>query len=135
APAVRDVEIVPLDSVQDVPTIENIALSDAVAEALNKRPDVLQAKTNLQADDINVKTTRTALLPSLVLSGFANSSGLGGVSRTTTGGVTTTIPGGWFDSAGQIFSAQFPEYQAQIAFTIPIRNRPAQADNARALLL
>src|SRR4029077_17900969 len=75
ATAVRDVEIVPLDNVQDVPQIENIALPDAVTKAISKRPDILQAKNNLLADDINVRTTRSALLPSLVFSGFANSAG------------------------------------------------------------
>ena len=136
APAVRDVEILPLDSaVANIPSIEDIALNDAVTEALSKRPDVLQAKINLTADDINVKTSRNALLPNLVLSGFANSSGLSGTSKLTSGGVTTVVPGGWFDSAGQIFQGMFPEYEAQLALTLPIRNRPAQSDNARALLL
>ncbi len=132
----RDVEILPLDSaVQPIPEIENIPLPDAVTEALAKRPDVLQAKINLDADDINVKTTKNALLPSLVLSGFADSSGLSGTSKITNGGVTSVVPGGWFDSTGQVLQGMFPEYEAQLALTLPIRNRPAQADNARALLL
>jgi outer membrane protein TolC len=33
-----------------------------------------------------------------------------------------------------IFTGVYPEYNAQLSFTIPIRNRQAQADNATALL-
>jgi outer membrane protein TolC len=131
APAVRDVEIIPVDTVENIPRLEDTAINDLVTDALSKRPDVLQAKTNLGADDINVQTTKQALLPNLVASGFINGAGLSGVSVVN--GVR--IPAGWFDATGQIFQGAFPEYQAQIALLVPIRNRPAQADNARALLV
>jgi outer membrane protein TolC len=34
-----------------------------------------------------------------------------------------------------VVHGDFPEYQAQVTLNIPIRNRPAQADMARALLV
>jgi len=42
--------------------------------------------------------------------------------------------GGLGDALDQIFSGQFPTYSVQLSLNIPIRNRPAQADNARAQL-
>ena len=169
AQELRDVEIIPLDTVQPPPLIENLALVDAINEALQKRPDVLQAKTTIEGDNINVRTSRNALLPSLSLSGFVTSVGLGGNTKNrttaTTAGqavvgangtpvvitgangesipiflpsTTTTVTGineaGFGAANSSLFRFQNPEYQAQLALTIPIRNRVAQADNARAIL-
>lgn len=46
----------------------------------------------------------------------------------------TVTPGGLHDALSQIGNNQFPSYIAGLNLTIPIRNRSAQADNARALL-
>jgi outer membrane protein len=133
APALLNVEIVPTDSAQNPPPAENITLLDAVNEALANRPDVAEAKITLSADDINIRATQNALLPALTLSAFATGSGLGGNTKVTAP-VPAIIPGGIGDSLSQVFQGTFPEFQAQLALTLPIRNRVAQADNARALL-
>jgi outer membrane protein len=182
SPLLRDAEIIPTDMVQAPPIIENIALPDAVDEAVAKRPDVLEAKVNITADDINVRASKNGLLPTLNLSGYVASTGLGGNSRTTTTTTTsvvgpqtspadvssqivgpnnqplmvlnqngllvpifvpttrstvtgtTIIPGGLNSSYNSLFTGKFPEFEAQLSLSIPIRNRVAQADNARALL-
>jgi outer membrane protein len=41
---------------------------------------------------------------------------------------------GFTTAQSQIFHSQFPEYLAQLTLNLPLRNRSAQADNARALL-
>jgi outer membrane protein len=156
----RNVEIVPTDTTSNPPPIENIPLADAVSEALAKRPDVQEAKYVINGDDVNVKATRNALLPNLALSAFVTGVGLGGNQKTTTStqvqgaqivngtgvpqglfepNVTQTTvtginQGGFGDAASQLFRAQFPELEAQLALSLPIRNRVAQADNARAQL-
>jgi len=43
-------------------------------------------------------------------------------------------PAGFGDAQSEIFHNRFPDYSAQLTLTLPIRNRSAQADNARALL-
>ncbi len=55
APNLLNVEIVPTDSVKNLPAVENLTLLDAVNEALAKRPDVAQAKLMINADDVNVR--------------------------------------------------------------------------------
>jgi len=35
---------------------------------------------------------------------------------------------------GDMFTGVYPEYNAQLSLTIPIRNRQAQSDNVTALL-
>ena len=182
APTIRDAEIIPTDTVQAPPTVENIALPDAVNEAVAKRPDVLEAKTNIDADDINRRISKNGLLPTLNLSGFVASTGLGGNSKTTTTATTSVVgpqtspadistqivgpnnqpvmvlnqngvlvpifvptirstvtgttitPGGLNTTYNSLFTGKFPEFEAQLSLSIPIRNRVAQADNARALL-
>jgi len=171
APALRNVEIVTTDTAETAPPeVEKIPLEDAVREAITKRPDVLESKTTLQADDINVRATKNALLPILNLSGYYTAQGLAGNNKvtssstiagsqivdangdpvqvvTTTGGTPvpvfipssqTTLTGidtsGLGKSLGNLFTGAYPEYNAQVSLTIPIRNRQAQADNATALL-
>jgi len=48
--------------------------------------------------------------------------------------VIGTSQQGFTTAQSQIFHSQFPEYLAQLTLNLPLRNRAAQADNARALL-
>ncbi len=133
APNLLNVEIIPTDSATSLPPVENLTLPDAVNEALSKRPDVAEAKLTINADDVNVQATHNALLPSLTLSGFLSSEGLGG-NRKVTVPAPALITGGFGDAASQVFQGSYPEFEAQLALNLPIRNRVAAADNARALL-
>jgi outer membrane protein len=47
---------------------------------------------------------------------------------------TSVRPGGLPDALNTMINNNFPTYAAGLNFTLPIRNRSAQADNARALL-
>lgn len=53
--------------------------------------------------------------------------------------VTTPIVGtnqqGLGNALSDVFHSRFPEYLGQLTLTLPLRNRSAQADNARALLV
>jgi outer membrane protein TolC len=53
----------------------------------------------------------------------------------TTAPVTGTSREGFTTAQSQIFHNQFPEYAAQLTLTLPLRNRSAEADNARSLLI
>jgi outer membrane protein len=141
SPALRTVDIIPIDTA-DVPPpeVEKIPLEDAIREAITKRPDVLESGTTLKADDINVRATKNALLPVLTLSGEISTQGLAGTNRPcTANGTTCLIPPpqittGLPTSLADVFTGTFPEYNAQLSLTIPIRNRQAQSDNITALL-
>jgi outer membrane protein len=170
APELRNIEIVPTDTTQTPPQMEDIPLTDAINEAITNRPDVLDSKINIDADDINVKVARNGLLPSLNASAYVTSTGEAGNSKITTStpgtgtaiegpgdsavevlntvtGLPTTLilpntvttttgvtPGGLGSDLGTLFRGKYPEYEAQITLTVPIRNRVAQADSMRALL-
>jgi outer membrane protein len=47
---------------------------------------------------------------------------------------TGTNQEGFTSAESQVFHSKFPEYSAQLTLNLPLRNRSAQADNARALL-
>jgi outer membrane protein TolC len=143
SPALRTVEIIPTDTADVAPPeVEKISLEDAIKEAITKRPDVLQSGTTLKADDINVRATKNALLPVLNLSGEVVTQGLAGISHPCTipgqqgcpSPPPTQIISGLPGSLGDMFTGVFPEYNAQLSLTIPIRNRQAQSDNVTALL-
>ena len=131
APAVSNVEIITTDNAEvSPPEIEKIPLADAIREAITKRPDVLESQTALRADQVNIRATKSALLPILNLSGFYTAQGLGGNRLSS-------IPpkiSGLSTSLSDELSGLYPEYNAQLSLTVPIRNRQAQADNATALL-
>jgi outer membrane protein len=139
SPALRNVEIIPTDTANEAPPeVEKIPLDELVKEAVTKRPDVLQAATTLKGDDINVRATKNALLPVLTLSGEYATVGLAGNRTPTCTPTPCTAPPpiitGLATSLGDMFTGVYPEYNAQISLTIPIRNRAAQANNVTALL-
>jgi outer membrane protein len=129
-PSLTTIEVVPIDSAQATPpVIENLQVSEAVQEAMTKRPDVQLSKLNLTAHDVNLETVRSALLPTLSANAFISGTGLAGDTRKTP--ITTA---GFGEALKTVFVGDFPDYQATFTLNIPLRNRPAQADVARALL-
>ena len=141
SPALRTVEIVPTDLANVAPPeVEKLPLEDLIKEAIAKRPDVLQAGLQIKGDDINVHATKNALLPTLTLSGYYATEGLAGNGRPGSGCVVTPpattcqVISGAGTALNQEFTGAFPEYNAAINLSIPIRNRAAQANNITAIL-
>ena len=56
--------------------------------------------------------------------------GVGNTFNTT----ATIVPGGVGNAYSSVFQNQFPSYSASLNLSLPLRNRSAQADHARALL-
>ncbi len=124
--------------------MKRFPLEDLIKEAITKRPDVLQAGLQIKGDDINVRATKNALLPVLTLSGEYATEGLAG--QHAAGDNLHARPArdhmhhspqvftGLATSLNQEFTGVYPEYNAQISLTIPIRNRAAQANNIIATL-
>jgi outer membrane protein len=161
APNLINVEIITTDQPKQPAAVETASFEESVKEAFTKRPDLQEEALNLLNSAIDVKATRNALLPTLAVGGFYQSTGLAGNQVTST---TKTIAGtpvvdangnpvpglflpaaqvtpgvtnqaGFTTAQSQIFHNQFPEYAAQLTLTLPLRNRSAEADNARALLV
>ena len=164
APNLVNVEVVPTTPIATPEITEDLPLQDAVKEAWQKRPEMEQAELNLKNAGIEVKATRNALLPSLNAFAQYSSASLSGVRQILTpdgtftadpaepivdGNGTPTVPpsfvglpnatlstahAGIGEAFSQLINSDFPSYVGGVNLTLPIRNRSAQADNARAQL-
>ena len=161
APNLINVEIIPTEQPKQPAAIETASFEESVKEAFAKRPDLQEEALNLLNSAIDVKATRNALLPTLAVGGFYQSTGLAGnqakfITKTIAGtpvvdAAGNPVPGlflpatqetpngtaqaGFTTAQNQIFHNQFPEYAGQLTLTLPLRNRSAEADNARSLLV
>lgn len=113
------VQIDPTDRLPE-PYLDDVPLLNAaIKEALQNRPEIEQAQTNLRNQAVTIKAVRNALLPSLDAFAAYAPSGLNG----------TLGP-----ALSQVFRDRYPSYSYGVSLSIPIRNRIAQADAARALI-
>jgi outer membrane protein len=91
-PALLDVEIVPTDALEPDTNMAVPDLAASLKEALANRPDVQEAVLTIKGDDVNVHSTRNALLPTLSVGGEYSSVGLAGNSTVTTSTPTGEAP-------------------------------------------
>jgi len=127
-----DVHIVPLDHYEIPKTEEVRPVQDLIQEALANRVEIEQAKLNLDSQKIFTKGTRNALLPSLSAFADFNNQGLAGpynpIYNNCCGTPDQFFIGGTGTILSQVFDRNFPNYSAGVSFSIPFRNRVAQAD-------
>jgi outer membrane protein len=78
-----NVEIIPTDKPDAPANIQTASFEDAIKEAFAKRPDLQEQYYNLKNADVDVKATKSALLPTATLSAQYGSFGLAGNSALT----------------------------------------------------
>jgi outer membrane protein len=147
-PALEAADIIPTDrvSLDELPE-EKEPVDDLVAIAFKQRPELEQAVLNLKNDVIGLKGARNGLLPTLDVSAFYGGSGVGGAQSPFLNcnpnfGSTVFIPcpAGLFPSKGygnvlsQLGDSTGPDKGVGFTLNVPIRNRTAQADQARSLI-
>jgi outer membrane protein len=135
--ATRDIEIV----LEDDPVATPVPVSpvdEAVAAALQKRPELSWIKRHQGINELNARVARDSMLPRLDVGGIAGGNGLGGNQIPITGplgtGPSTFIPGGLGDALHQTFAFQSPYYGFSVNVTLPVRSSAAQAGLADALV-
>jgi outer membrane protein len=134
--ALGSAEVVATDPLPEPQPNDVPPLDEAIATAARNRPEVPQAETNVQNDQVAVKVSRNFLKPTFNAWGFFASAGLSGNHFITTpAGTPALIEAGLAQELNQFINFQYPEYAFGATLTIPIKNRSAQADNARATLL
>ncbi len=131
SPWLDDVHIIPLDKIV-VPNTEDIKPSaELIAHALENRPELEQARINVESYKMNLIGTKNALLPTLQAFVDLTSNGLTGPPNPLSNGSSFPDPfvvGGYTNLVGQLFRRNFPSYSAGFSLNIPFRNRAAQAD-------
>ncbi|HEV2418560.1 MAG TPA: TolC family protein [Terriglobia bacterium] len=113
------------------------SLDAAIAQAHANRPEIDLNRLNLKNENIILKNNRNALLPTLNLSASFQPAGQNGDEVVfAPGGFQKVgkISGGVNQAFSQVFHNRYPGYSVALVLSMPIRNRTAQADAARALL-
>jgi len=127
-------KIDPTDSTLSPSALKDFDLVQAISYAVEARPEIKQARKQIENGEIDVQYFRNQLLPRVDLTGSYGSAGLGGDSRIPVGD-GTFIPGpssSYGDVLSDMFHGRFNTYLGQLSVEIPIKNRAAQGDYARA---
>jgi outer membrane protein TolC len=131
------VRIIPTDPLR-VDRNERIPPASELAEnALKQRPDLAQARIQIESSQLALKGSKNALLPSLdVVATVRNNALAGDVNPLTLPGAAPHSPdpillGGYGTALSQLLRRNFPDYGVGVQLTIPLRNRAAEADYAR----
>ncbi|MCX5728256.1 MAG: TolC family protein [Nitrospirae bacterium] len=104
----QDIRLTPLD--QPVVTLEPISLQEAIDTAIELRPEIVQAKKNMETSDLNTKFSKNQILPTL---SFQGTMGMAGLGKDYT------------DSVNNNFSGDFYNYGAGLVLSYPLGNRSA----------
>ncbi|MBD0316311.1 MAG: TolC family protein, partial [Nitrospiraceae bacterium] len=122
----QDLRLTPLDP--PVTVLAPISVQEAIDTAIEQRPEIVQAKRNLETSGINSRFARNQLLPTLSFQGTMGLAGLG-----------SDYP----DSLNRNFSGDYYNYGAGLVLSYPLGNRSAistynkrqlEAKNAEATL-
>ena len=146
-PALTNAPVVPTDRVGlDRLPEEDTPVDELVKQAYVNNPQIEQAALSMKNNEITIKAEKNGLLPTVDAYGFYGANVIGGAqnpqencgslaSTTFTpctpsnGGVT---PAGYGTVLGNLFNSTAPDKGAGVNITIPLRNRVAQADQARS---
>lgn len=114
-------------------TLESLDEGTALSEALAHRPEIEAIADSLANDKTSIRLAHNQLKPDLSVSGFYQSSGLGGNQFNLTTG-QLIAPGGFSSSFGQVFGFSYPGYGGSLTLSFPLRNRGAKATLGTALV-
>jgi outer membrane protein len=140
-PRIAGAPVIPTDRVTLAETPEeHMSVEDLVRQAEANSPAVEQAILNMKNDEITLKAAKNGLLPTLDAYAFYGAEGLGGAQspgclnfftgQTCTPGTYPTV--GYGTAVSHLFNSSGPNKGAGFNLNIPIRNRPAQALEARS---
>jgi outer membrane protein TolC len=141
-PQLSSAPVIPTDRVNlDRLPEEDTPIEDLVRQAYADNPQIEQATLNMKNNEITIKAFKNGLLPTVDAYGFYGGSALGGaqnpavqcVDPVTGGSIPCNIPqSGLNDVLGNAFNGKYPDKGVGVNITIPLRNRIAQADQARS---
>lgn len=155
-PVLAEAEVIPT-SAMAVPESEAIApVQDLVNDALSHRAELAQSRIDLNNRDLSNRSARNALMPSLNLFAYYGGSGIGGNINPTLLALPLCPPGtqgfngtcfnpenlappfqntqtvGYSNTLSQLVDSSAPDKGVGLQLNIPLRNRAAQANQARA---
>jgi outer membrane protein TolC len=104
----QDVRLTPADA--PVTVLEPLSLQEAIDIAIEQRPEITQAKKQIESGELNKQFARNQLLPTLSFQGTLGLAGLGG---------------DYSEAFTRNFSGDFYNYGAGLVLSYPLGNRAA----------
>jgi outer membrane protein TolC len=122
---------------------EDMSVEDLVKMAYANNPQIEQAVLNMKNNEITIKAFKNGLLPVVDAYAFYGGSGLGGAQNPSainfdSPSGTAPFPPGTFPSIGygtvlqNTFNNNSPDRGVGVNISVTLRNRTAQADQARS---
>ena len=117
-------------------------LADVLKEALLSRPEIAEAKTNIDINGLDLRLSREQAKPQINAVARVSAQGLSGHPipfvaspllqelGLTAGTLPTIFPGGYTQSLNNVANGIFPTVQVGVQMSLPIRNRTATAQVA-----
>ena len=140
-PALETAAVIPTDRVGlEELSEESQPVEDLVQEAFKRRPELEQAVLQLKNNEITLRGARNALLPTFDVYGYLGGSGIAGSvnkncnSEFNGTACSSTASTGYGTAFSNAFNNSAPDKGIGFNIQIPIRNRTAQADQARSLI-
>ncbi len=140
-PKLSAAPVVPTDRVAlDRLSEEDQPIESLISEAYANNPQIEQAVLNMRNNKITIKAEKNGLLPVLDAFAFYGATGLGGAQSPGAIDFDTgepyapgTFPSiGYGTAVGNLFNSSSPNKGVGVNLTVPLRNRTAQADQARS---
>jgi len=141
-PALVAAAVIPTDRVSLEPLAEESQpVEELVQAAFRQRPELEQAVLQIKNNEITLRGARNALLPTFDVYGYLAGSGVAGAINpncSTDFYPATTCnskaSSGYGTAVSNAFNDSAPDKGIGFNIQIPLRNRTAQADQARSLI-
>jgi len=152
-PIYAEADVIPTSAMQ-VPQQETvIPIQDLIGDALKHRAELVESRIDLNSRDLNVKSVRNSMLPTLQAFAYYGGSGVGGDVNpaipscaadptstfcfnpaTAPPPFRTSTSVGYGSTLQQLVNSTAPDKGVGLSLTIPLRNRLAQSNQVRAEL-
>jgi outer membrane protein TolC len=128
-PALAAAHIIAVDPLEVPETGDLPPLRELLATAMNRRPDVADAKLRAELAEMEASSISNGLLPSLQV--YAASTNAGQTGQPVPGAnADPYFVGGAGAALGQVFRRNFPNERVGVRFSASLENAQAQADHA-----
>lgn len=130
--------LAPIESARKPNSSDVLAVEEAIKIALENRPEMRQLQLDVENKNIDLAYTKNQLLPIVDFIATYTQNGVGGTQTQGGGFLNPDAPvvvihrGGIGDAFSQLFGYNYTGYAVGFSVQIPLRNRAAQGDNARA---
>ncbi len=134
--------LTPLEGVRRPQSSDVLSVEEEIKIALENRPEIKQLQLDLENKKIDTAYTKNQLLPTVDIIAQYTQNGTSGTLSTapnpffpagSASSINPSIVGGLGTAFGQTFNYNYTGYSAGFSIQIPLSNRGAQADHARAM--